>query len=309
MRSWILASCLALTACQVEGRAGRVERCALGVHVDDVAALEAEIGHPFNFERTYHGWDDAFPDARERASAAQGHTILASFQGRRASGELIPFARVADPTDVAITRDLQDLAARLRDFGQPIYVIYHDEADNDGAYGSPAEFVAAWRRIVTVIRDAGADNVVWVWSLTAKAYPSQADAWYPGDAWVDRLSVSGYNWYTGDPVSPWRTFASIFASFFEWAASHPQPAMIGATSTGENPRVANDAPRSKPTWIREALSTIEATPQLQAVVWFANADGTDAHKDWRLDSSAASLDAFRAFAADSYFDVSGRTPP
>jgi Glycosyl hydrolase family 26 len=302
-----LAAACALVGCGLDAEVGRLERCALGIRSLEIDEVEAELGGKFALERTFHQWNDVFPTEAERASAAAGRTIVASFNGKRAAGDL-SFARIADRADAEVAGDLAAMAARIRAYGAPIFLVFHDEADNDLRFGTPAEFVAAWRRVVDAFRAAGADNAIWVWSLSAKAYPSAADAWYPGDDYVDRIGVTGFNWYNADPASPWRTFASIFASFFEWSRVHPRPLMIVSTAAGENPASAPGGTQNKPTWIREALATIVAEPRLQAVVWFGEA-GTDELRDWRVDSSAASLAAFRELFDDPHFDLTGLTPP
>lgn len=302
-----LVAVAVLVGCTVDADVGRLERCALGIHSRAIDAVEAELGGRFALERTFHHWDDVFPTDAERASTVAGRSIVASFNGKRSSGDL-SFTRIADPDDGEIAADLAAMAARVRAFGDPIFLVFHDEADNDRSFGTPAEFVAAWRRVVDAFRAAGADNVIWVWSASAKAFPSEADAWYPGDDYVDWIGATGFNWYNAEPASPWRTFASVFASFFDWSSIHPRPLMIVSTAVGENPTVAPGDAQSKPTWIREALATIVAEPRLQGVVWFAESLDEE-YRDWRVDSSAAALVAFRALFEDPHFDLTGRAPP
>lgn len=311
------ASALGAAGCSGDVSAGRVERCALGVHVnadggDAAAAIEAledEIGRGFTIDRRYHHWDDAFPSDSERQSAAAGRTLLLSFSGLLRSGDRRTFAEVADPGNAEVAGELAAMAARVRDLGQPVLLIYHDEAQNDESFGTPDEFVAAWRRVVTSFRDAGADNAVWVWSLSSGGYPTQADDWYPGDDVVDWIGSSGFNWYNGDPSSAWRTFSSVFSSFREWSEPRQKPLIIVSMASAENPTVVDTAPRSKATWIREMDQSIRDWPALQAVVWFQGTDSGADYHDWRVDSSPASLDAFRELAADPHFDVTGQAPP
>ena len=318
----LAAAAAAAAAAQVAGcsgdvSAGRVDRCALGVHLNadggdaeaGLVALEDEVGRGFTIDRRYHHWDDAFPTDSERQSAAAGRTLLLSFSGLLRSGEMRSFAEVADPANHQVAGELAAMAARVRDLGQPVLLIYHDEAQNDTGFGSAAEFVAAWRRVVTSFRDAGADNAVWVWSLSSGGYPSQADDWYPGDDVVDWIGSSGFNWYNGDPSSPWRTFSSVFSSFREWSQPKGKPLIIVSMASAENPTVDDSAPRSKATWIREMDDSVRDWPALQAVVWFQGTDSGQPYHDWRVDSSPAALDAFRQLAADPHFDVTGQTPP
>ncbi|MEO8550453.1 MAG: hypothetical protein ABI678_10780 [Kofleriaceae bacterium] len=295
----VVAGCV-LAGCTTDAQVGSIDRCALGVRADDVTALEGEVAHPFDVLRYYHGWDDApFPTAEEQAT---GHTILISFNGKRMGANPLPFARVADPDDPEVSADLAAMAERVRAYGQPIYLVFHDEANGDTSFGTPAEYVAAYRRVVAAFRAAGATNVRWVLSLSSSAYPSVADAWYPGDDVVDYLGVTGFNWFNGADT-PWRTFAGVFASFFEWSHAHAKPLVIVSTASGENPNVEPGEAKSKATWFREARATIAGEPRLQLVVWFSVGSDDMVYKDWRVDSTQSSLGAFRELAHDPHFDV------
>lgn len=305
---------LAAGACQAEVSAGRVDRCALGVHVDPqgddtfaeaVAGFETLIGRTVDLDRQYYRIDQDVPGERERATAALGRTPMISVTGELTSGEVVSWARIADPADAEADALVRGLARRLAAFDARILVIFHDEAQGDAdVFGTPEEFVAAWRRVVDVARAEGAVEVEWVWALSAGAYPSEADRWYPGDEWVTWIGASGFNWYTGDPVSPWRTFPSIYTSFHDWARPHGKPQIVVSVSTAEHPGEAPDAPRSKATWIAEAAATLEAWPEVEAFVWYQS-PGLDATRDWRVDSTPAALTAFRTLAADAHFDVTG----
>lgn len=290
---------LALAGCSVDAQVGDIDRCALGVRADDPAMLETELGHSFDVLRYYHGWDDPFPTQAQRDS---GHGILLSFNGKRDTKPDISFARVADPDDAEVSADLAAMAERVRAYGQPIYLVFHDEANGDTSFGTAAEYVAAYRRVVAAFRAGGATNARWVWSLSSSAYPSLADAWYPGDDVVDYMGVTGFNWFMGADT-PWRTFAGVFASFFEWSHAHDKPLVIVSTASGENPNVGGDSPKSKATWFREARATIAAESRLQLVVWYSVGSEDMVFKDWRVDSTQGSLSAFRDLAQDPHFDL------
>ena len=79
---------------------------------------------------------------------------------------------------------------------------------------SPAQFRAAWRRIHTIFRREGATNVTWVWSPAHRSYPgtyqNRIEAYYPGDAYVDWIGLSGFNWGTSRPGLRWTTFADVY---------------------------------------------------------------------------------------------------
>ena len=55
--------------------------------------------------------------------------------------------------------------------------------------------MAAWRHIVTVFRQQGADNVTWLWTVNIVdqkgGIPSPA-AWWPGASYVTWVGIDGY---------------------------------------------------------------------------------------------------------------------
>jgi len=58
----------------------------------------------------------------------------------------------------------------------------------------------------------------------------------------------------------------------------------------------------KPAFIKQLRDWVRAHPAVGALVWFdTNDDSSSDNKDWRVDSSAASLAAFRGLASDSHF--------
>jgi mannan endo-1,4-beta-mannosidase len=181
------------------------------------------------------------------------------------------------------------------DWGMP----WHGVA-NGGSSG-PAKYVAAWRRIVGIFRQRGAGNAIWVWSPNCDSQPNDPwnhfSAYYPGDSFVDWVACDGYNRGTSQAWSSWRSWASVFGTNWDgrpsvYAAYPSKPFMVAETASCEQ---GGD----KGAWISQARADIKASfPNLKAFVWF------DEHKecDWRAESSAGALAAFRAMAADPYFN-------
>lgn len=57
------------------------------------------------------------------------------------------------------------------------------------------QFIRAWRHVVTIFRGAGATNVRFVWSPNEPGPGSTPyRKLYPGDAYVDWVGFSSYNW-------------------------------------------------------------------------------------------------------------------
>lgn len=164
--------------------------------------------------------------------------------------------------------------------------------------GSPESFVAAWRHIVSVFRADGVTNVKWVFSPNIQEgtkYPIAP--YFPGDEWVDYVGLDGYNWGTGTSWSKWESFETVFATSYSIVTQlSTKPVMITETSSSE-------AGGDKAAWIRTSLmQTIpQKFPRVTAVIWFNRTQ----EDDWRINSSQASLDAYRAVVNCSIYGGAG----
>ena len=117
--------------------------------------------------------------------------------------------------------DFRSWAREARAFANPLLVefgtecngswfpwngLYHGAGTLNG-YGDPEKpdgperFVAAFQRIVTLMRGEGASNITWVFHVDATDDPevgwNRLENYYPGDAFVDWIGVSAYG-----PQSP-----------------------------------------------------------------------------------------------------------
>ena len=155
-----------------------------------------------------------------------------------------------------------------------------------------ADYIAAFRRIVTRFRAAGATNVQFVWCPNiARFGGSDFTAMYPGDEYVDWLGLDGYNWGS---LNPWQSFSQLFQSSYDAiTALSNKPLLIvewGCTEAGGN----------KGAWLQSALQTEIPTqfPRIKGVVYFNNtADGAD----WPIESSAGATAGYAAGAASSRY--------
>lgn len=153
------------------------------------------------------------------------------------------------------------------------------------AAGTAQEFVAAWRHIVSVFRSVGASNVRFVFSPNVISRNSPTfTGMYPGDRYVDRVALDGYNWGTSTSGQTWRSFHDIFAdSYHVLAGLSARPMLIGETASTE--RGGNKAG-----WITHAFRRdMSQFPRIRAVVWFNHRKETN----WQVDSSATALQAYR----------------
>jgi hypothetical protein len=151
-------------------------------------------------------------------------------------------------------------------------------------------YADAWRHIVTVFRDEGASNVKWVWAPNVDYGGRPFNQFFPGDEWVDYVGLDGYNWGNSGGES-FAGFSKIFASSYATITQlSAKPLIVTETA-------ASEAGGNKAAWIEETfLKTIPQTmPRISAVIWFSE----NKERDWPVNSSQASLDAYRKVVAST----------
>jgi hypothetical protein len=185
-------------------------------------------------------------------------------------------------------------AASAASYGQEVLLRFAHEMN--GAWypwgGDPAAFVAAWRHYVDVFRANGASNVKFVWSPNVNSGGRMPfDAYYPEDSghtgYVDYVALDGYNW--GGSVG-WKTVRQIFrASYVRLnTISGGKPVILAETASVEQTN-------RRPQWIRTGLlETIpKEMPKVVAVVWFDRNLEAEGNRDWTLENSVNSINAWQ----------------
>jgi hypothetical protein len=259
---------------------------------------EAEIGRRFDIASRYYGFTQNFPTWTEAWDKQMGRISSVAWAG----------------TDtLAVKRGDHDsiIRARARDvaaFGDPIFIRWFWEMDgnyNASKAHTPADYIAAWKRIRQIFREEGATNAVWTWCTTAWGMSAGfAQQWYPGDNEVDWVCSNGYNWAPDRPGDEWRDWEWIYRPTHNFAVAHNKPMMAGEWGALER------GTKDKAFWINNAADTIaNDMPNLAAIVVFDERryNSRDNHYyNWRVDSSANTKLAFMAMARDPHF--TRRTP-
>ncbi len=197
---------------------------------------------------------------------------------------------------------LHESAKIAKSWGAPLQIRFAHEMNGDwypwGAdVTAPSEFVDAWRHIVSIFRADGATNVKWVWSPNVQeGNKYQIAPTFPGDEWIDYVGLDGYNW--GDKWGEGYTaLDGVFAASYGIVTQmSTKPVIITETSASEN---AGD----KAQWIKTGFMSLlpKLFPRVEAVVWFNKVQ----EDDWRINSSQASLDAYRAVVNCTIFGGAG----
>lgn len=180
---------------------------------------------------------------------------------------------------------------------------YGDPTLADG----PERFRDAYRHVVDLFRDEGANNVTWFFHINYNSKPSASwnhfANYYPGDDYVDWIGVSIYG--AQDAEAEWSTFNERFQVVYHelnqtTVIARTKP--IAVVEMG----VTEDHPTGvKSVWISEALAIIRAGtyPRLKGISWWqekwTNSDGSESNL--RIDSSTASETAYRQGVAASFF--------
>jgi hypothetical protein len=276
-----------------------------------IAALEDSLRTHLPIIQLYSAWgskeDEAFPLQKVEAIASLGSLPLITWE---------PWLSDFAPEDVpaaladAKTRDkagmqavaagsfdayLDRWAAAAKKTGKPLLVRLGHEMNDPYRYpwgpqnNEPKDFIAAWRHVVTRFRQAGATNVLWVWS-PHPAYPFAT--YYPGDAFVDWVGVGTLNYGTVATWSQWWSFADIFGKYYPQLAAYQKPIIItefGSLKVGG----------SRSQWFADALHDLPAKyPLVKSVVFYHNGnDNTTTMKvlDWTFkDDRAATASIMQA---------------
>jgi hypothetical protein len=134
------------------------------LNYDAVESFTQAAGQQPNLLGYYSGWVEPFNTSFAQVLHQHG---------------IVPVVQI-DPTDASVSAIasgtyndyLRSYADSVRDFGHAVVIGFGHEMNAPwyswGYNHVPAAtFIAAWRHIVTLFRDQGADNVTWLWTLQA----------------------------------------------------------------------------------------------------------------------------------------------
>ncbi|WP_024464564.1 glycoside hydrolase family 26 protein [Bifidobacterium subtile] len=195
--------------------------------------------------------------------------------------------------------DLTRWATGLRDLGSTVMLRFAHEMNGDwypwavGVNGNTSDdYVAAWRHVHDLFRSVGASNVRFLWSPNVPVAGQTSDlaAAYPGADMVDILGLDGYNWGTGDGHE-WTEPDVLFDEGLNQlrALDGRQPILISETASAEG----SGPGQSKAQWIAKLMSHGSSQKRVTGFIWF----DVNKERDWRINSSQAAQEAFKASLA------------
>jgi beta-mannanase len=230
----------------------------------------------------YSGWKERF--MTQFADTVSGHGAATILQWDPSGASVAGIA--AGHYDTY----LRSYAASVRNFGHAVVIGFGHEM-NAGWYSwgyghvPPRVFVAAWRHIVTVFRQQGAENVTWLWTIQAdEPGTGPIASWWPGASYVTWVGIDGYYYRPSD------TFASVFGkTIVRVRAITDKPVLLSETAVGPEADQAAKIP---------GLFAGVQQYQTLGLVWFdIRQDDGRYHQDWRLEDSSAAQAAFRRGAS------------
>jgi mannan endo-1,4-beta-mannosidase len=238
-----------------------------------VQAFTRQTGVRPNLALYYSGWEEPFQ---------------MSFAMRAASHGAIPVIQI-EPTRTSLAaiavggydRYLEAFATAVAYYGARtghgvVIGFAHEPNGTWYPWGwrhtSPSTWVAAWRHLVRVFRQEGADDVAWLWTVNIidrKGDIPSPLPWWPGSAYVSWIGIDGYYY------KPSWTFASLFGPTIRAVRTRSlDPVLISETAAapaaGQAAKVAD-------------LSAGIRAYGLLGYVWF----DAKRHRDWRLAPPAA----------------------
>jgi hypothetical protein len=213
--------------------------------LEGIERLERQLGTTLPLIQIYTAWgdkpDQRFPEVLARAITDMGSIPLITWEPWLSDFESGRHPRIAlrDVRErhgmASVARGdydfyLDEWAAAAARFRGPLMVRFGHEMNDAYRYpwgpqnNTKEEYIAAWRHVVDRFRQAGAENVLWVWSPhVAYDYWEQ---YYPGDAYVDWVATGVLNFGPIAQWSKWWTFDEIFGTKYPGLSAFGKPIMI-----------------------------------------------------------------------------------
>lgn len=254
------------------------DRVAIGAYDPDGSLATV----PLNLEHRYVSDDN--PQALEAAlqDAQNRRALLVTVEPVVGTRPILD--DVADGQRDSTLRALVRIVTAHRP--QVVYLRWAQEMDLVGLYpwstGDSAAYRAAYRHLVALFREAGADNVRWVWSPSGNA--GSLD-YYPGDDVVDYIGVTILEDAGWDALAnlPPRTFSDLMREKYRIFSTIPKPIIVAELG------VSGD-PSRQASWLQDAGQSLPSFPSVRALVYFDAVNALNNHMptepDWRVTPEA-----------------------
>lgn len=172
---------------------------------------------------------------------------------------------------------LRNYAREVAHSGEPILFRLGNEMNGDWCVYSSHHtskdtdiFKAFYLYVYQLFKEAGADNVIWVWNPNGRSFPdfkwNDELCYYPGDAYVDVIGMTSYNTGTYYESETWMEFDQMYDSLYEkYINLYEKPLMITEFSS-------SSVGGSKETWVANMFRSIDKYERIKVAIWW---DGCD----------------------------------
>ena len=250
-----------------------------------VTSFASAIGASPDVVMYYSGWYVPFPVKFAGTAASNGAVPLVQMDP-----DNIKTSEIAEIASGKYDGYLSSYAEAVRAYHHPVIMSFGHEMNgtwSPWSYGKlpPADFVAAWRHIVTLFRVLGAQNVTWLWTVniindTKRGNIPDPEPWWPGSSYVNWVGIDGYY------LKPNWQFASLFGPTIGVVRTFTTAPILIA-ETGATPAAGQPA----------KIANLFAGVQAYGLLGFVYYDNTnDIGQPFGLEGPAA-IDAFRKGAS------------
>lgn len=198
---------------------------------------------------------------------------------------------------------LRAWAHTIASWGHPMFVRLFPEMNQKShsyspGYGSntAAQFRTAWRHVVTLMRNAGAHNIAFIW-CPYRVYSTSTPlkSVWPGASYVNWVGFDAYNYDDSHHAFAWPY--ALFSPTVKAIRSIAPYKPLVIAEVGTRPE------SQKPTWISRSVTAAQSVGA-KAMLWFDES----AEYNWRLDSapSPSVINAARTALHSSAITYAGK---
>ena len=206
-----------------------------------------------------------------------------------------------------------------------VYIRFAHEANGNwypwspaypGSTDTPTDYINMWIHVVTMARNMGldSDHLEFIWNVNASdvgAYT--AEELFPGNTYLNWVSIDGYNWGASQSWSTWQTAEQVFGNMIgrvqplsTLPLAIPEVGSVSYTSSGESVS-------AKAAWINDYFTNFIPTYNIKMTCWF-NIDQSG-EQDWAIfggkygDATYGSYNVYAEYATGaSASTILGSTP-
>jgi cellulose synthase/poly-beta-1,6-N-acetylglucosamine synthase-like glycosyltransferase len=230
------------------------------------------------FDRT---WADQLAANNERP------WITLEFGVFQADGKPPLDANLTAITNGVHDTQLQRWAQSIRDYGKPVYLTVLLHVDRNWSLSSavanggiPQDAPRAWEHIQSVFKQAGATNVVWVWS---PADPAHDQPYAPPASTIDVVLLSLISYPHTIWADPQKSLNAVVARY------PGKPILLEVSADGPA--------QQKAAWLAKVGAAVNATPAVYALIYHEGAPGNNPtpaqNEQWSMVSDQSSFHAMR----------------